>query len=206
MYNCVIFDVDGTLIDTEKAVLLSLQKVIKEELGSEYSKDELTFALGIPGTVSLSKLGVKNIESANEKWNKYMKNYYHYINVFTDIEVVLQKLNNVGIKTGIVTSKTKEELRDDFSPFGLNGYLQYVVCADDTTKHKPEPEPILRFLNIADVEPSKAIYIGDTIYDMKSANGAGVDFALALWGARNVQGLNSKYKIAQPKDILNLVI
>lgn len=137
---------DGTLIDTEKAVLLSLQRVVKEELDRDDSIEKLTFASGTPGAVTLGKLGIPNIERANEKWNNYMKDYENCMNVFPDIEVVLQVLKDRGGKTGIVTSKTKLELRNDFTPFGLNGYLPYVVCADDTKKHKPEPEPILTFL------------------------------------------------------------
>ena len=61
MYNCIIFDIDGTILDTEIAVLSSLQKLVFEELNKNFSFEELRFALGIPGEVTLNKLGITNI-------------------------------------------------------------------------------------------------------------------------------------------------
>jgi HAD superfamily hydrolase (TIGR01549 family) len=205
MYNCVIFDVDGTLIDTEIAVLSSLQRVVNESLNIKLSLEELSFALGIPGEVALNILGIKNVTMANIKWNEYMKDFSHHVKVFEDIEETLIKLNALGILTGIVTSKTKEELKNDFIPFGLELYLKIIVCADDTDNHKPHPEPILKLIDIIGVCPSRTIYIGDTIYDMKCANAAGVDFALALWGAKSTEGINAKYMLKTPKQILEII-
>lgn len=59
MIECVVFDVDGTLLDTEKEVIESLQRIVKEELGQELGYEELVFSLGIPGNVTLERLGIK---------------------------------------------------------------------------------------------------------------------------------------------------
>ncbi|WP_432663474.1 HAD family hydrolase [Wukongibacter baidiensis] len=205
MYNCIIFDVDGTLIDTEVAVFSSLKRLAEEELNRNFDLEELSFALGIPGEVALSKLGIKNVNQSNLKWNEYMKDYFHHIKVYSDIEENLIKLDEAGILTGIVTSKTKHELINDFRPFGLEKYLKIVVCADDTEKHKPNPEPILKFIEVSGINPSKAIYIGDTIYDMECAKAAGVDFALALWGAKSTKDIDCKYKLENLNEIWEIV-
>ena len=206
MYKCIIFDVDGTLINTEKAVIGSLQKTLKEVLGRDYGHDELTFVLGVPGTTSLPKLGIQNVDEINDKWNANMKQYYADIQVYKDIDIVLKALRNAKIMTGIVTSKTKQELEDDFVPFGLIDCLPFVVTADDTLKHKPNPEPLLKFLEISGgVSQSEAIYIGDTVYDEECAASAGVDFALAVWGAPSPDSINAKYKLEEPMDILKLI-
>jgi phosphoglycolate phosphatase-like HAD superfamily hydrolase len=105
----------------------------------------------------------------------------------------------------IVTSKTKEEFLNDFVPFGLINYFKLVVCADDTEKHKPNPEPILKFIELSGADKSKTIYIGDTKYDMDCAFGAGIDFALALWGAKSSIGINANYIFENPKQILELI-
>lgn len=204
MYNCIIFDIDGTLLDTEIAVLSSLQKLVFEELNENLSFDELRFALGIPGEVTLNKLGITNILDCNVKWNKYLKEYFHNVKVFDDIKDTLIKLNEIGILTGIVTSKTKEEFLNDFVPFELNNYFKLVVCADDTEEHKPNPEPILKFIELSGANKSKTIYIGDTKYDMDCAFGAGIDFALALWGAKSSIGINANYILENPKQVLKL--
>jgi HAD superfamily hydrolase (TIGR01549 family) len=202
MYKCVIFDVDGTLIDTEVAVKKSLQKVLYEECQKEYSLDTLDFALGIPGRDTLEKLGIKDIDRAHDNWNKYMSEYKDSVKVFNGIENSLEELKANNIQLGIVTSKTEEELNADFVEFGLMKYLDYIVCADHTEKHKPDPEPILKFLELSGFSDKEVIYIGDTIYDYKAAKGASVKFALALWGAKNPESVGADIKIAEPKDII----
>lgn len=204
MYKCVIFDIDGTIIDTEKAVIGSLQKLLKLETGIDYLADELTFVLGIPGSVALKKFNIVDIEKASKKWNEYLKEFYEDIRVFPDLEEIIKHLHNQKVKTGIVTSKTKQELIDDFYPFGLNRYFDYIVCADDTCKHKPDPEPILKCLEISKAAPTETVYIGDTCYDMQCAQSAGVDFALALWGTKD-SNLKAAIKLQHPKEILNIV-
>ncbi|NNU75078.1 HAD family hydrolase [Clostridium estertheticum] len=205
MYNYIIFDVDGTLLDTEIAVLSSLQKLVSEELNKNYSFEDLKFALGIPGEVALNKLGITNILECSEKWNVYLKEYFHHVKIFDDIKESLVKLNEMGVSIGIVTSKTKEEFLNDFVPFGLSNYFKLVVCADDTEKHKPNPEPLLKFIELSEVDKSKTIYIGDTKYDLDCALGAGIDFALALWGAKSSIGIDANYILENPKQILDLV-
>lgn len=205
MYNYIIFDIDGTILDTERAVLSSLQKLLFEEFNKKFSFEELSFVLGIPGEVSLKKLGVSNLEECNKKWNMYLKEYFNHVKVFDNIKETLVELNQMGISTGIVTSKTKEEFINDFEPFGLTNYFKLVVCADDTEKHKPNPDPILKFIEISGADKSKTIYIGDTKYDMECASSAGIDFALALWGAKSTTGINPTYALENPKEILELI-
>ena len=205
MYNCIIFDVDGTLIDTEFAVLSSLQKLAFEELNREFSFDELRFALGIPGESALSKIGIANVIEANDKWNEYFKDYFSSIRVFDNINDTLAKLKEMNILMGIVTSKTKDEYNNDFLPYGISEYFSYVVCADDTEKHKPNPDPILKFIEISNSSKTNTIYVGDTKYDMACAYSAGVDFGLALWGANNPSEIKATYNIETPKLLLSLV-
>ena len=205
MYNYIIFDIDGTILDTEIAVLSSLQKLVSEELNKEYSFEELRFALGIPGEVALNKLGITNILESNKKWNIYLKEYFHHVKIFDDIKETIVELNEMGVSTGIVTSKTEEEYLNDFVPFGLSNYFKLVVCADDTEKHKPNPEPLLKFIELSEVDNSKTIYIGDTKYDRDCAFGAGIDFALALWGAKSSNGINANYIFENPKQLLKLI-
>ncbi|MBW8331789.1 MAG: HAD family hydrolase [Prolixibacteraceae bacterium] len=202
MFQCIIFDVDGTLIDTEISVKKSLQKVLSEETQKEYSHADLDFILGIPGHIALEKIGIKNIQEVNRRWNEYMNDYKNQVTVFDGIEIILQELKDKSIKTGIVTSKTRNELRDDFIPFGLMKYLDFYVCADDTINHKPNPDPILKFLEISGISADQAIYIGDTIYDYKAAKAANVKFALALWGAKDSDGFGNSIQIEKPENIM----
>jgi len=205
MYNTIIFDVDGTLIDTEKAVLGSLQKVLSTDYKQDVPLEELYFVLGIPGSKSLSQLGISDIDRANERWNYFMKDFFNSIEVFSGIKELVENIKSRNIIQGIVTSKTNEELINDFMPFGLSSYMTHTVCADDTERHKPNPEPLMKFLEISGADPKKSIYIGDTVYDYECARDAGIDFGLALWGCKNHQNIQAKYKFKKPEDLLYLL-
>ncbi|KKO51096.1 HAD family hydrolase [Paenibacillus sp. DMB20] len=206
MYDCIIFDVDGTLIDTEAAVLGSLKKFLAEKGCTVPVDENLRFALGIPGKDALLKLGIQDTEEGCRIWNEYMKEFMDDVHPFQGTREVLAELKSKGIRTGIVTSKTRQELQDDFVPFGLMDQLDVVVCADDTEKHKPCPEPLLKFLEISGADPARSIYIGDTMYDAECASDAHVDFGLALWGAPSPDQVKiAAHRLKHPSDITSLV-
>ncbi|WP_336787949.1 HAD family hydrolase [Paenibacillus sp. MMO-177] len=205
MYTAFIFDIDGTLINTEQAVLGSLRKMLKASYNREMDLADLAFALGIPGAVSLRQLGIEDVEHANKCWNELMRDYRHTIHVFDGIGELLAELRDYPVLKGVVTSKTSQEYLDDFVPFGLVRDLPFALCADDTNRHKPHPEPLLTFLEISGARADSTIYIGDTVYDYECARDAGVDFGLALWGCRQPDIIPAKYKFEHPKDILTLM-
>jgi HAD superfamily hydrolase (TIGR01549 family) len=208
MYEYIIFDVDGTLIDTHQATILALQEVLTEETGKIYSPRQLEFVIGIPGEVSLPSFGIKDIDSANKKWNAYLKKYSGKIEVYPGIRELFPALDNAGVKTGVVTSNTRYELDGliyYFLPLHLRQYVRHTICADDTRRHKPYPDPILRFLELAEVSSSKVLYIGDTEYDMSCAKAAGVDFGLAKWGIKSTKSFECKFSFDHSLDILEMI-
>ncbi|MFD0959313.1 HAD family hydrolase [Paenibacillus chungangensis] len=205
MYKTIIFDVDGTLIDTERAVLGSLRRMLKQEYGLSYEQDDLAFVLGVPGASVLQRLGAPDVAAANERWNEHMKDFKHTMSIFEGVTELLGELYRRNVRMGIVTSKTKSELRDDFIPFGLMEYLSVAVCASDTSLHKPHPEPLQKFLELSGADPCTSIYIGDTIYDYECARSAGIAFGLALWGAKSREGIHEQHALVSPSDVLTLI-
>ena len=205
MLKYVIFDVDGTILDTERAILKSLQQVLKEE-GREYQTEDLRFALGIPGKETLRRLHVQDIERVHANWSKAELALLKEVQLFKDIKEVLEVLLESPLRTGIVTSKTRQELMDGFKLFGISRYFESIICATDTDKHKPHPEPLLACLEELEAEKDEAIYIGDSIYDLQCAHNAGVMFALAFWGAKKIEGFESAdFILKEPRDILDLL-
>ncbi|BCG59350.1 HAD family hydrolase [Paenibacillus sp. URB8-2] len=205
MYESIIFDIDGTLIDTEEAVIKGLQKMLETDYGRVVERERLIFALGIPGRDSLPQLGIEDVKRAHDRWNHFIHEFFETVKVFDGIADLLEGLKNKKATAGVVTSKTSQEVIDDFNPFGLTDYMDYTVCSSDTKKHKPNPEPLLKYLEISGADPKKSIYIGDTIYDYQCARDAGIDFGLALWGCINQENIDAKYKFEKPTDILEVV-
>jgi len=201
MYSTFIFDLDGTIIDSELIGLKALQATLKEQ-GIEKTLDELRFSLGIPGLTTLEILNIADIPTTLESWLEKEKPFMKNVPIFEGIIEAIKALP----KAGIVTSKTAEEMNHSFYLLNIDHHFHSVVCASDTEKRKPNPDPLELALKLLGCKADEAIYIGDSIYDMQSANAAGVDFGLALWGARTTSGFeNAKYIFKNPKNILNLI-
>ena len=205
MNKYIIFDLDGTILNTEKAILKSLQKVLAEE-NIFYEQDDLRFALGIPGKETLKKIGISDIDRVHSKWSKTVLEFSNEVEIFDGLKEVIVQLAKMSITTGIVTSKTSQEIIDEFEPFEMNSYFKEVISADHTTKHKPNPDPLLLCLDKLDIPKEEVVYIGDSIYDMQCAHSAGVRFGLAHWGAKKTEGFEAAdYILRKPEDILVLL-
>lgn len=205
-YRHIIFDIDGTLIDTEEAILQSLKDTVWEMLHKDIGKHELRFALGIPGCVTLRELGITDTERANNRWNEHLMKYKSHIRLFDGIPQLLGDLKMNGDWLGIVTSKTRDEYTTDFAaPFALSDYFSTVICVEDAPRPKPAPEPLWAYLHASAINADDALYIGDTIYDSQCARSAGVDFGLAAWGNAAAQRISANYIFRKPVDVLSII-
>ncbi|MEF9990868.1 MAG: HAD family hydrolase [Romboutsia sp.] len=201
-YKCVIFDIDGTILNTERMNLLPLQRVIKEELGIEMEYDSLLKYKAYAGKKTLELLGFKEIEKTYTKWVRYVNEFEEKAQLYDGFDETIKSLYSKGIICGISSSKTRKQYEIDFLPTGLHLYMQSVVLAEDTKNHKPHPDPLLKAIEMLDIKPQECLYVGDTIADYKSSKLAGMDFALALWGASDLRDIEADYILQYPIDIL----
>ncbi len=199
-YQHIVFDIDGTLVDTEYAVLHSLQKTIHVTTGLHVGTEQLTFSLGIPGEEALQQLGIPDVPYALKIWIQYLQELSHTTCLFDGIEQVVETLRDTGCHLGIVTSQLRSHFESDFGKRPIRRCFETVVCADDTEKHKPDPEPLLHYMAQTGASEDQVLYIGDSNYDMMCAQSAHVDFALAGWGSRG--RVNAPCTLQTPADIL----
>lgn len=201
MYNTFIFDLDGTIIDSELMGLKSLQETLRGQ-GIEKGLDELRFSLGIPGLRTLEILDIADIPTTLKSWAEREKPFMKNVPLFKGIIEVINQLP----QTGIVTSQTTEEMQQGFYLLDIDQHFEKIICADHTQKHKPNPDPLELGLKLLGCCADEAIYIGDSIYDLKCAKSAGVDFGLAFWGTKTTSGFDdADYIFETPNDILKLL-
>ncbi len=204
-YKHIIFDIDGTMIDTETGNVQALQDTLVEIENRKPELSELKFSAGIPGEVALRQLGVKDIETAGRIWNGHVRKYAHLVGVFDGILPLLEQLRTAGYQLGIITSKTREEFRVDFLPSGLAGFFGTIICVEDALHPKPSPYPMLKYLELTGADKTEVLYIGDSVYDMQCASNAGVDGALALWGCDSIRHIQATYYLTHPREVLSLL-
>lgn len=203
-YQHIVFDVDGTLVDTEYSVLHSLQDTIRTLTGREAPLEELTFALGITGEDALKKLAFPDIPGALALWIDYLEKYGNSTSVFPDMEETLRALSQKGCGLGVVTSRIRENFEQEFKRFSIRQYFDIVVCADDTAEHKPTAGPLLKYMELSGCGRSQILYVGDSRYDRECARNAGVDFALAGWGSR-LKDTDAEYCLSTPTELIPVV-
>jgi HAD superfamily hydrolase (TIGR01549 family) len=203
MYDCVIFDIDGTILDTREASLLAVQQAYKIESGKLLPIEELEFSFGVTTREMSRVLNVKNPDRFIAEIDRQYDLHSDRNRVFPGLLDLIRSLHKQNIYLGIVTSKTIWEYQHDFDRFQLEPYFGRAMCVEHTQKHKPDPEPLNMFFLLTGMKPQKALYIGDNINDSLCARAAGVDFALATWGTE--ENIPSKYYPKVPGEILNIV-
>ena len=204
-YTHFVFDIDNTLINTTDAVLHGLQKALRDITGQHWDISRLLPVLGIPGLEAFERLGIHSpdqIFRIYARWEQYELEYQYTAYLYEGIIPLLDFLKKKGCSLGIITSKTMPQYTCSFLPFQISGYFQTVITADDTVRHKPDPEPMLEYMKRTDACPRQILYIGDSIYDMQCASRAGVDSCLALWGCHCPDDISSTHRFEDPAAII----
>lgn len=204
-YPYIAFDVDGTLIDALAVAVQTMQQAFFEYTGVTYPEEQLARTMGLTNEGAFSLLGLEYSEGCVQRWIELQRAANDQITLFTGIAETLEKLKKQDYILGIVTSRNKEEYEADRRLFDrIEQYFDHIVLSEMTEKHKPDPEPLLKFMELSGASPEQTVYIGDSSFDMRCAASAGAAGALALWGAldRNVQ---ADYRLDTPSSIFEIV-
>ena len=182
--STIIFDVDGVLLDSTKK-LKEFNKKIAKSLGLRIPKDhEISNLWG----VSLEDF-VKILwpDTDIEGYRRMTKKMFDEGKVtFLPVKYAistLKKLKDLGFKLSIVTGRTKKYTNKHMREAGFDmNIFDVITSSEDTKNHKPNPDPVLYACDLLKVKPENAIYVGDSIFDYKSAKNANVEFVAVLTG------------------------
>jgi len=203
----VVFDIDGTLINTALANLCSLRDAVRTYTGVDYSHEELKFSLGRSAVDTMKILNVDPVhyEDVVAMWEASLQNYADTIHYFPDIPQVVEELYKKGHPIGVVTSQSRAEFASFAILDPLRPYFGVVINAEDTEKHKPNPDPLLKYAELAGVDISEVTYIGDSPYDKACALSAGARFILAPWGSAQPVEIANEFRANSPADIPSMI-
>ena len=212
MQKVILFDLDGTLIDSTEAILESFKRSFEEFDVVVPKEEEILPQIGYPLFDMFVNLGV-NPEEAD----KYVKAYKEsYSQIHTQKTVLLPKAKEAvelayssGAKLGVVTTKTGKYSIELLEYFGLMKYFSVLIGSEDVSKHKPDPEPIYEALKRMNVTKSSNIYmIGDTCMDMiaaKRAEVVGIGVVFKYTPKKELQNCTSVVKSSVFEAVSNIL-
>ncbi len=182
-FPVVLFDLDGTVIDSGAIILASMRHAAKEVLGAEPPDEELMSAVGGPGLeAQMHALAPERVEELVTVYRAHNEPLHEGLVCCTGIDDVLVRLKNEGRRLGIVTAKRRKTVELAFDQVPLAHLFETVVGGDETERHKPDPEPLLLALERLDARPEEAAYVGDAPFDVKAAKAAGLFSVAVTWG------------------------
>ena len=182
-FPVVLFDLDGTLVDSAAIILGSFHHATETVLQRRYPDEQILAAVGGPGLVEqMRALDETRVDDLVRTYREHNDPQYSDLACFDGLVDVLARLKDEGRKLGVVTAKRRPTVERVFAGAGIGAYFDVVVGSDATERHKPHPEPVLHALELLDARPEDAAYVGDSPFDVQCARAAGV-FAVAVgWG------------------------
>jgi pyrophosphatase PpaX len=182
-FPVVLFDLDGTLVDSAQVILGSFHHATQTVLQRRFPDEQILAQVG--GTNLAHQMGLLDQEHADELVRVYREHndpQYSQLACFDGLVDVLARLKGEGRRLGVVTAKRRPTVERVFAGAGIGRYFDVVVGSDATERHKPYPEPVLHALELLEAEPSDAAYVGDSPFDVECARAAGVFSVAVGWG------------------------
>lgn len=182
----VLFDADGTLIDTYDIILRSMDHVLNEVHGFGLTDAELMAGVGTPLRDQMRGFARGDEALAAELSEAYRLHndaiHDEGISAFPDTRAALDRLAAAGFRMGVVTSKRHEMAALGLELSGISSFFDVLIGYDDFPECKPLPEPVLHGCERLGLPPSACLYVGDSPCDMQAGNAAGCLTVAALWG------------------------
>ena len=181
----VLFDLDGTLIDSIELILNSAQYAFRDREGHVPSNAEWLTGVGIPLATMFRRYArdEAEVDALIAKYREYqLANHDRLVRCYDQVVETVDFIRAAGHPVAVVTSKTGWLARRGLDHVGLGPHFDVIVGCDMCERHKPDPEPVYLALDKLGYEPGEAAFVGDSVHDIQAGNAAGVTTVAALWG------------------------
>lgn len=182
-FPTVLFDLDGTVVDSGAIILASMRHATREVLGQEYTDAELLRTVGGPGLeAQMEALAPEHVELLVNVYRAHNEPLHDELEGCEGMEGALVRLHEAGVRLGIVTAKRRSTVELAFDRVPIRHLFETVVGGDETERHKPDPEPLLLAASRMGADPAESAYVGDSPFDMRAAKAAGMFAVAVTWG------------------------
>lgn len=183
-WKTIFFDLDGTLANTIPLIVASYQHAFREVLGEDVEDSRARAWIGRPLLGALLEESPEHghdLDRTYREWN--LANTERLIERYAGVPEMLTTLTEAGAQVHVVTSKRRDTARLALRGVEIDHLIDVAAGLEDTTRHKPDPEPLLHAARNLGVDPSEAVYVGDATVDILAARAAGMAAVAVTWGA-----------------------
>ncbi len=185
--SCVLFDLDGTLVDTAPDLVACLNRALKKQGFSEVDLETIRpyISYGAAAMITHSAQPINQEMQQcllDDMLTDYQNNIARHSTFFNGIKDTLSVIEKLGLKWGVVTNKRERFTLPLMAALNLTDRAACIVSGDTTAYSKPHPEPMLTACRQADVDPEQCVYIGDASHDISAGKAANMKTLAALYG------------------------
>lgn len=209
-YDTVLFDLDGTILDTNELIIRSFLESLKDTVDESFSRDDIIPSMGAPLEDQMKRFsGLEEIDHLVAAYREVnLRLHDEYVKAFDHVLEVLERLHAEGVKLGVVTTKMRLTTERGLTFVGIADYMQAIITIDDVDNAKPHAEPVQKALALLGVGTEKALMVGDSTFDILSGINAGVDTVGVAWSLKGEQVLKdagAHYIIHDMRDLYAIV-
>ncbi len=204
--RAVIFDLDGTLIDSMDLVYEAFQISIEDTTGRRPSREEIRQHFGFPESRIIGRMvGPRLARATTEEFHRvYESRHRDRVKIFDGVPELLEQLSSADVILGLVTGKGRRSTEFALKESGLDRRFMVVVTGDDVSHPKPHPEGLLKAIGTLGVRAAEALYVGDAEADIDMGHSALVTVALAGWNTQSAEAVpDSLIRFMHPAEVLS---
>lgn len=207
-YKGLLFDFDGTLLDTNELIMETFYHVLSPKFPGKYKKEDMAQFIGLSLKETFTAIDPQNAETLIKEYITWNRTHHdELVSEFDGVVEVLKQLKRAGLKLAIVSTKRREAILTGLHVLGVEELFDVIISNDEVEHTKPHPEPVLLALQELGLQKHEVIMIGDNYHDIEGGQNAGVHTAGVAWslkGAAFLEALHPTYMLYHMRDLYQI--
>lgn len=207
--NTVLFDLDGTLIDTNELIIASFTHTLNHYYPEQYTREDILQFMGPPLYDTFVEMDKTKVNEMIEMYRTHnLANHDLLVKEFEGVLETVKWLHEQNYKLGIVTTKQRNTVMMGLKLTKLDQFFDTIVAIEDVTNPKPHPEPVEKALNLLDAKPEEALMVGDNHHDIVSGQRAYTKTAGVAWSAKgrdHIASYNPDIILENMTDLIDIL-
>ncbi|OLO38138.1 pyrophosphatase PpaX [Alkalihalophilus pseudofirmus] len=207
--DTLLFDLDGTLINTNDLIIASFLHTLEHYYPGEYTREKVIEFIGPPLIDSFKGIDPERVEEMVAMYREHnLSNHDLLVKEYEGVFQTIERLHQEGFKLAVVTTKMRKTAIRGLEVMGLNRFFEVIVAIDDVEKVKPDPEPLEKAMTALGSTAETTIMVGDSQYDVLGGKNTGTKTAAVAWSIKGedfIRSFEPDYVLNDMRDLLKIV-